>query len=217
MNLDQEIRFINEELEKMFSLTREYLRQSLVYYLSNENSSFDSKINDNLVNACERNVEAWSLSILLREKVYAADLRRVTGSLKLVTDIERIGDHARDIKETADKIKSLKNQNGWDNSEVQPLVDYVLKMYDDSVRAFVTYDVPLAEEIASHDNEVDLKYEEMLEKIIEATKKDGLTAENAIYQTLILKYLERIADHAVNIAEWTVFIKNGFHKDTIII
>lgn len=95
MTFDQEMIAINEEIEKMFSLTREYLRRSLVYYLSDESIVFDTKIDDHLVNDCERNVEAWCLSILLREKVYATDLRRVTGCLKLVTDIERIGDHAR--------------------------------------------------------------------------------------------------------------------------
>lgn len=216
MNLDQELRFINEEIEKMFSLTREFLRRSLVYYLSAEDDRFDAKIDDDLVNACERNVEAWCLSILLREKVYAADLRRVTGALKLVTDIERIGDHARDIREAADKIKEL-HEKGWDLSRVQGLVDWVLKMYDDSVRAFVNYDVPLAEAICSHDNEVDAKYEDLLADLISVAKTRQISVEYAIYQTLVFKYLERIADHAVNIAEWTVFIKNGFHKDSVII
>ena len=69
MTFDQEMIAINEEIEKMFSLTREYLRRSLVYYLSDESIVFDTKIDDHLVNDCERNVEAWCLSILLREKV----------------------------------------------------------------------------------------------------------------------------------------------------
>ena len=73
MNLDQELKFIGDELEKMFSLTREFLRRSLVYYLSDGSERFDARIDDAMVNACERNVEAWCLSILLREKVYAAD------------------------------------------------------------------------------------------------------------------------------------------------
>lgn len=216
MNLDQELGYINEELEKMFSLTREFLRRSLVYFLSNESDKFDAKIDDNQVNASERNVEAWCLSILLKEKVYAADLRRVTGCLKLVTDIERISDHAQDIKETADKIKAL-NEPGMDMATIQPLVDYVLKMYDDSVKGFVTYDIPLAEEICSYDNEVDAKYNAVLEETIKEAKTNTISAEYAIYISLILKFLERIADHAVNIAEWTVFIQNGFHKDSVII
>ncbi len=216
MNLDQEVNLINEELEKMFSLTREFLRRSLVYYLSGEDSKFIPTIDDNQVNASERNVESWCLSILLKERVYAKDLRRVTGCLKLVTDIERIGDHARDIKEAADKIGSLKEQ-GIDMNVIQPLVDYVLKMYDDSVCAFVTYDVPLAEEICSHDNEVDDRYSKVLAEVINEAKGNRISAEYAIYTNLVLKYLERVADHAVNIAEWTVFIKNGFHKDSVII
>lgn len=216
MTFDQEMMAINEEIEKMFSLTREYLRRSLVYYLSNESSSFDSKIDDHLVNDCERNVEAWCLSILLREKVYATDLRRVTGCLKLVTDIERIGDHARDIKRAADQIKAL-NEKGYDMENIQYLVDYVLKMYDDSVRAFVKFDVNLAEYISSQDNEVDQKVDAILNELISASESKKVSGAYVVYQTLIIKYLERIVDHAVNIAEWVVFIKNGFHKDSVII
>lgn len=216
MTFDQEMFAINEEIEKMFSLTREYLRRSLVYYLSNESSDFDTKIDDRLVNDCERNVEAWCLSILLREKVYATDLRRVTGCLKLVTDIERIGDHARDIKKDADKMKGLR-EKGFDMDSIQALVDYVLKMYDDSVKSFVKFDVPLAEEISSQDNEVDAKVDAILSALIEAGEAKKISATYVVYQTLIIKYLERIVDHAVNIAEWVVFIKNGFHKDSVII
>lgn len=216
MNLDQELAYINEEIEKMFSLTREFLRRALVYYLSNEDSRFDAEIDDDQVNACERNVEAWCLSILLKEKVYAADLRRVTGALKLVTDIERIGDHARDIKEAADKIKCL-NEKGVDLAQVQELVDWVLKLYDDSVKSFVNYDTDLAEQVASHDNEVDNKYDVIMSDLIKVAENKEISTQYAIYQTLVLKYIERIADHAVNIAEWVVFIKNGFHKDSIII
>lgn len=216
MTFDQEMLAINDEIEKMFSLTREYLRRSLVYYLSNESSSFDSKIDDHLVNDCERNVEAWCLSILLREKVYATDLRRVTGCLKLVTDIERIGDHARDIKRDADKIKAL-NEKGYDMENIQSLVDYVLKMFDDSVRSFVKFDVDLAEQISSQDNEVDQKVDAILNELIKASEDKKVSGAYVVYQTLIIKYLERIVDHAVNIAEWVVFIKNGFHKDSVII
>lgn len=216
MNLDQELRYINEELEKMFSLTREFLRRSLIYYLSDENSRFDATIDDQQVNACERNVEAWCLSILLREKIYAADLRRVTGALKLVTDIERIGDHALDIREAAEKLKGLGEKN-FDPQGIQGLVDYVLRMYDESVKCFVDYNVPLAEEICTRDNDVDQMYQSLLDNLIEAGEQGKVGFKGAVYQTLVLKYLQRIADHAVNIAEWTVYIKNGFHKDTVII
>lgn len=216
MTFDQEMVAINEEIEKMFSLTREYLRRSLVYYLSDESIVFDTKIDDHLVNDCERNVEAWCLSILLREKVYATDLRRVTGCLKLVTDIERIGDHARDIKEDADKIKVL-GEKGQDKDLIQEFVDYVLKMYDDSVKAFVRFDFKLAEEIAAQDNEVDSKVDAILDQLIKENSEKKVSGAYVVYQTLIIKYLERIVDHAVNIAEWVVFIKNGFHKDSVII
>ena len=185
MTFDQEMIAINEEIEKMFYLTREYLRRSLVYYLSDESIVFDTKIDDHLVNDCERNVEAWCLSILLREKVYATDLRRVTGCLKLVTDIERIGDHARDIKEDADKIKVL-GEKGQDKDLIQ-------------------------------DNEVNSKVDAILDQLIKENSEKKVSGAYVVYQTLIIKYLERIVDHAVNIAEWVVFIKNGFHKDSVII
>lgn len=83
MTFDQEMIAINEEIEKMFSLTREYLRRSLVYYLSDESIVFDTKIDDHLVNDCERNVEAWCLSILLREKYMLLTLEELLDVLNL--------------------------------------------------------------------------------------------------------------------------------------
>ena len=130
--------------------------------------------------------------------------------------LERIGDHARDIKEDADKIKVL-GEKGQDKDLIQEFVDYVLKMYDDSVKAFVRFDFKLAEEIAAQDNEVDSKVDAILDQLIKENSEKKVSGAYVVYQTLIIKYLERIVDHAVNIAEWVVFIKNGFHKDSVII
>lgn len=174
----------------------------------------DNTVNDDEIDAFHMEIESECLKILLKEQVYSKDLRVVTGILKLVDDVERIGDHAEDLLwcisklNHAEKFVELKALNKQ-IEEVSELITLTLK-------AYLQEDIDLANENIKSDDAIDKTYLEVLDELEE--KKNTLGDQNLIiYNTLISKYLERIADHLVNINEWIVYIKNGYYKSKVIV
>lgn len=207
MRLQSELEYLNQTLFKMSDVVVENINEAINFYLGKTDKA---NINDDLVDQYERLVEEICLTILLRERPYAKDLKEVTGILKLVADIERIGDHAEDIYDFAKKVKNYEHKR---SERVDNLVKYINTMLIDAVKAYITKDIKLAEDIIARDDYVDSEYED----IINSLATDKVSSSNdlpfAIYTTLVVKYLERIADHSVNVAEWVIYIVNGFHKD----
>lgn len=205
MKLENEIEHLNQMLVKMAEEVLKNLKEALdVYYQYDENKV--QLINDDIVDLHERLIEEMSLNIMLRERPYAKDLRIVSGILKLVADLERLGDHAEDIRDFAIKL------NNVEHHEIEKLDEAVkisLKMVEDSISSFVNKDIDLAKKVISDDDIVDKLYEECLDIII----KGEYSREFSVYTTLVVKYIERIADHAVNVAEWVIYILSGYHKD----
>ena len=147
---------------------------------------------------------------MLKERPFARDLRVVSGILKLVEDLERLGDHAEDIKAFAKKLKDYEYVS---IKKLDEAYKESTKMVLDSISSLVNRDEAQAYEVIKNDDKVDVLYEEALEEIIEGSKENKYPIEYSIYTTLITKYIERIADHAVNVAEWVIYILRGFHKD----
>lgn len=205
MKLENEIEHLNQMLVKMAEEVLKNLKEALdVYYQYDENKV--QLINDDIVDLHERLIEEMSLNIMLRERPYAKDLRIVSGILKLVADLERLGDHAEDIRDFAIKL------NNVEHHEIEKLDEAVkisLKMVEDSISSFVNKDINIAKKVISDDDIVDKLYEECLDIII----KGEYSREFSVYTTLVVKYIERIADHAVNVAEWVIYILSGYHKD----
>ena len=135
---------------------------------------------------------------MLKERPYSRDLRRVSGILKLVADLERLGDHAEDVMSFAIKLKNLERHQ---ITEINLMIDDAMSMVSDSIKSFVTGDISLANSVIAKDDIVDMKYDELIKRIIDITKDENVSSSFAIYSTLVVKYIERIADHAVNIAE----------------
>lgn len=210
MSITNEMKELKEQVLKMCSVVVKNINDSINYYLGKE---CDVCINDDLVDQYERLIEEMCINILLKERLFARDLKEVTGALKLVSDLERIGDHAEDIYVFANRLKEY-NENRL--QEIEGLSDFVIGMINKSIKAYVNKDYQMANEVIKDDDYVDDKYEEIIEKLanIENVDKDYLPF--AIYTTLVVKYLERIADHSVNIAEWVVYISSGYYKDKMI-
>ena len=208
-SLIKEIDHLKQMTLKMGELVVDNLKVAMdIYY------HYDPKkaelINDNIVDLNERLIEEMSLNIMLRERPFAKDLRTVSGILKLVEDIERLGDHAEDIKEFATKLE------GIDHHQIDFLDESYkesIKMVLDSITSFVNYDLDLANKVILNDSKVDKLYDDAISYIIENTNNGKFSSAFSIYTTLVVKYIERIADHAVNIAEWVIYILNGYHKD----
>lgn len=210
MNLQEEIESLKLLVVKMSDAVVTNITDAINYYLGKE---LNHKINDDLVDQYERLVEEMCVNILLRERPFAKDLKEVTGVLKLVSDLERIGDHAEDIYEFSEILKPYNEQK---IIEIEGLSIYVMKMINKAIHAYVTKDSDLAKEVINDDDYVDNKYMEIINKL---ASKENINQEYlpfAIYTTLVVKYLERIADHSVNIAEWVVYISFGYYKDKMI-
>lgn len=213
MKLDEEIDYLNKMLLKMGDVVIDNLTDAINYYFG-KNTNI-TEINDDLVDHYERLIEEICINILLKERPYARDLKEVTGVLKLVADIERIGDHAEDIFTFSEKLKNVDLKR---MKEIDELFKFVVNMFKESLRAYVNKDIELAQKIINDDDYVDNEYERVINMLIDYKGDDYKNyLPFAIYSTLIVKYLERVADHSVNIAEWVIYIENGFYKDKKII
>ncbi len=210
MNLQEEIESLKLLVVKMSDAVVTNITDAINYYLGKE---LTHKINDDLIDQYERLIEEMCVNILLRERPFAKDLKEVTGVLKLVSDLERIGDHAEDIYEFSEILKPYNEQK---IIEIEGLSIYVMKMINKAIHAYVTKDSNLAKEVINDDDYVDNKYMEIINKLASNENVNQEYLPFAIYTTLVVKYLERIADHSVNIAEWVVYISSGYYKDKMI-
>ena len=214
MELRDKVNLINLNLLKMFEQTISYLNNAFSYY-NDEKATNENKINDDLIDKLERVIEEDCLLVILKERPFATDLRRVTGIFKLVEDIERLGDHAEDIAWVSKNLYLAKES--YKDPKVEQIISVALSMVNDSYKALASGNAKLAEEVIKRDDIVDKLYLELLNEIPVLKEKYALNDSYVIYTTLLVKYVERIADHASNIAEWTVYIQNGYYKDKVIL
>lgn len=162
---------------------------------------------DENVNRYEKEIEQRALRIIIKYQPVANDLRDVTGALKMITDIERIGDQAADIASVF-----LKMGEAVRDDDLSAMFAHVADMATAAVNAFVNGDRKLAEKTIALDDRSDEMFASIKDKMCERLKSRPDEAEKIIYIMMIAKYLERIGDHAVNICEWAVFVKTGVYK-----
>ena len=161
--------------------------------------------NDENIDTLEREIESKCIRLLLEQQPMASDLRLITAALKMVTDMERIGDHAADIADLVLQLPDLKYSK---INEISEMATEVIKMIHDSVQSYINKDYNTAKNVIARDDAVDNLYHVIKSDLIEKIKKteDG---EQILDYLLIAKYIERIGDHAVNVAEWVVFAITG--------
>ena len=158
----------------------------------------------------ERDVESLCLKLLLQQQPVAKDLRQISAALKMITDMERIGDQAEDIAEI---IKFLNGRTVENGALIREMASAAIKMVTESVDAFVKHDIMLAEKVVSDDDIVDRYFDQVKQKLIERIAQQPADGEYALDLLMIAKYFERIGDHAVNLAEWVIFSVTGVHKE----
>ena len=164
---------------------------------------------DTYIDHQERDIESLCLKLLSQQQPVASDLRQISAALKMITDMERIGDQAADI---AELVKYIDGDPIINMTKIGDMAKHVIYMVTESVNAYVKKDVTLAQNIIKYDDEVDDLFNEMKNEIIDIIAKKNDDAEKAVDLLMIAKYLERIGDHATNIAEWAVFSVTGVHK-----
>ena len=157
----------------------------------------------------ERDIESHCLKLLLQQQPVAKDLRVISAALKMITDMERIGDQAEDIAEI---ITFLNGETASETVHIRDMAKETIRMVTDSVDAYVKQDVELARAVIAHDDTVDNYFDEAKSRLIDLIANNPENGEYALDLLMITKYFERIGDHATNIAEWVIFSVTGVHK-----
>ena len=161
------------------------------------------------IDRMERDIESICLKLLLQQQPVARDLRQISAALKMITDMERIGDQAEDIAEI---ITYLNGRTGEECHDIRKMAEATIKMVTDSIDAYVRQDLDLAKSVLDYDDVVDGCFDRVKTTLIKMISENNADGEYAIDLLMIAKYFERIGDHATNIAEWVEFSVTGVHE-----
>ena len=172
---------------------------------------------DGRINNMERDIEHRCMTLLLRQQPVAGDLRKVSTALKMVTDIERIADQASDIAEITLHLHPDGARTVGVLDDLYAMGDIALHMVKDAIAAYVQVDLSTAAQVIARDDDCDAMFSRISKEIAAYIAAHPGDAETALDLFMIDKYLERLGDHAVNIAEWVEFLKTGVHKSRKIV
>ena len=211
---DNELKNLNDKLLEMGGQVERSIEDALTA-LVNKDLNLANKVfsSDDIINSMEKDIEDMCLRIILRQHPVAGDLRLISSILKMITDLERIGDQAQDISQITmhlvdkDYIKDL--------NHIKEMAKITTSMVKDSISAFLVKDIGLIEEVIKKDEKVNELFDIIRGELIDLIRKDRDNANQAIDFLMITKYLERIGDHAKNIAEWALFSITGVHKENV--
>lgn len=208
---DEQLDILNKELIHMASMCEEAIALSAKALMEGD-AELAKRVTpvDGEIDRIERNIESMCLKLLLQQQPVARDLRQISAALKMITDIERIGDQSADIAEI---IGYLGGRTVEDCAHIGNMARAVIKMVTESVDAYVKRDITLAESVIAYDDIVDDYFDKVKKSLIKMIAEKPNDGEYMIDLLMIAKYFERIGDHAVNIAEWVVFSVTGVHKE----
>lgn len=162
---------------------------------------------DRVIGDMQRNIESKCLSLLTRQTPVAGDLRTVSAALKLVTDLERIGNHLSDMAELFTRMEMERLEKF--SPEFPMMVEDTGELTKKAVDSFVKRDIKLAQEVVDGDDEIDESFNRIKGDLVEALKGEGINADAYVDALMVAKYLEKIGDHAVNIGQWEIFQETG--------
>ena len=207
---DDQLSELNRELIEMGTMCEEAIA-SAAKAMSDGDMELAEKvrINGSAIDQMERDIESRCIKLLLHQQPVARDLRQISAALKMITDMERIGDQAEDIAEI---VTFLDGRTMKCMETIEDMARETIEMVIDSVDAFVKKDLALAENVLEHDDVVDNYFVQIKNDIIRMIATGSADGELALDFLMIAKYFERIGDHATNIAEWVIFSVTGEHK-----
>lgn len=168
---------------------------------------------DARINNMERDIEHRCMTLLLRQQPVAGDLRRISTAMKVVTDIERIGDHAADIAEIIPHLVTVRKEGDPAVSQAIAMGKKAHQMILDALDALTAEDENAARRVIAADDAVDYDFNAIKHQLAQEIAEDPGKVDAALDLLMVIKYLERIGDHAVNVAEWVQFVRTGRYKD----
>ena len=207
---DSQLEKLNLELITMGALCEDAISASVKGFLDDDDALCQKAVEaEDEINRKVRDIESICMKLLLEQQPVARDLRVISSALKMISDMERIGDQAYDIAEIA---KFIKNSNVKSKIHIKDMAAAATKMVTDSVESFVKKDVELARAVMVYDDKVDNLFDCVKDELVQLITEDKANGEFCIDLLMIAKYLERIGDHAVNIAEWVEYSITGTHR-----
>lgn len=207
---DSQLERLNLELITMGALCEDAISASVKAFLDDDDGLLERVFAaDAEIDQKERDIEAICMKLLLQQQPVARDLRVISSALKMISDMERIGDQASDIAEIA---KFIRNSNAKSKIHIKDMAAAAIKMVTDSIDSFVKKDIELARSVMKYDDKVDNLFDCVKDELVQLITRDKSNGEFCIDLLMIAKYLERIGDHAVNIAEWVEYSITGIHQ-----
>lgn len=208
---DMQLETLNNSLIGMRVLCEKAIESAIKALLEND-LVLAKKVMESVkdINQTEKDIEAMCLKLILQQQPVARDLRQISSILKMITDMDRIGVQAGDIAEI---VTFADLSESKDRVHIADMAKATIKMVSESIDAFVKKDVELANQVIAYDDVVDDLFTKVKNGIVNLISKDKKHGEQAVDIIMIAKYLERIGDHATNIAEWVVFSITGVHME----
>ena len=207
---DEQLALLNREMIEMGALCEEVIASAAKALLEGDTAlAAQVKPRAGEIDHKERDIESLCLKLLLQQQPVARDLRQISSALRMISDMERIGDQAADIAEICQYLRGdqLKHK-----VPLQEMAAAVTKMVSDSVDSFVHHDLKLAQEVIEYDDVADKLFLDIKDGLVKMISADSSCGEAALDLLMIAKYLERIGDHATNIAEWVYYAVTGEYK-----
>lgn len=216
INYEHELNLLNDDIKEMGHMVEVSIEQCFIAFEDQDFEKAEDIIKgDRTINDLERSIEARCLSLILRQQPVAGDLRVVSSALKVVTDLERIGDHASDI---AELILRIKGEHVYHVvRHIPAMASAAREMVRSSIEAFIAQDLDTAKLVEKQDDVVDDLFGKVKDDVIALLQMSTEHADQCIDLLMVAKYLERIGDHAVNVCEWTEFAKTGALKNVRIL
>jgi len=208
---DMQLEELNNSLISMGAMCETAIASAVKALLEND-LTLAKKVMESVkdINQAEKDIEAMCLKLILQQQPVAKDLRQISSILKMITDMDRIGVQAGDIAEI---VTFADLSESKDRVHIADMAKATIKMVSESIDAFVKKDVELANQVIEYDDVVDELFTKVKDGIVNLISKDKKHGEQAVDIIMIAKYLERIGDHATNIAEWVVFSITGIHME----
>ena len=208
---DEQLHTLNHELLEMGALIERAIRSATDALVKQDvEAALKAIAADKEVDQAERDIESLCLKLLLQQQPVARDLRLISSALKMITDMERIGDQASDIAELV--IYLSKEPYIKELTHLPQMAEKAIRMVSSALDAYVRKDVALAQEVMAMDEAIDALFVTVKDELIALIRNDAAAGSQAIDLLMIAKYYERIGDHAQNIAEWVEYALTGRHK-----
>ncbi len=203
---DEDLQNLHNSLIKMGGLCEHAISLAMSCFEEDSDVSVDTvRLTEVKIDEYEREIERQCMRLLLQQQPVAGDLRNISAALKMITDLERIGDQAVDIADLSRYTTEL-------NSHILSMAKTSIEMLSAAIDSFVGSNLELAQDTIEKDDIVDGLFLDVRRDIIEVLRSNNDNAENMLDMLMIAKYLERIADHAVNVSEWVIYSITGKHK-----